>query len=194
VKQDFSATLCVAKWRALRAEKQRMEKEKELSQVDRVLSPLHGNHGDFLARPSAIGADAMPRAAGRDFFGAHPKKLPPFFSAGPPGVPPRQPPPHGPLSRKGRGVNDLGQPVAMLSCISPPEPSALRRLFLGGPKKSPPFLAPQKSQKSRLRPKKVPVGLETLMIHADECRKFSPRMIVALDSFAATQIRYERQQ
>jgi hypothetical protein len=119
--------LCAAKWRALRAEKQNVEKE--LSQVDRILSPLHVNEGDF--------------------FWVDPKKvatflLDPFALLPTPWAPhPR------PLSRKGRRVKDLEGPAAMLDSSLPS--SHLRApptFFRWSPKKSPFFSAPKKPKKS----------------------------------------------
>jgi hypothetical protein len=53
-----------------------------------------------------------------------------------------------PLSRKGRREKDLEESARTHESIPWSRRSVLVRLFLGGPKKSPPFLAPQKSQKS----------------------------------------------
>jgi hypothetical protein len=103
--------------------------KKSCCQVDRVRSPLHGNEGDF--------------------FGARPKKVPPFLLRRFALLPTPWPLTARHLSRKGRGVKDLGQPAAMLDSSLRLSPLRGPPTFFGWtPKKSPFFSAPKKPKKS----------------------------------------------
>ncbi len=93
----------------------------------------------------------------RVFWGGPQKSPPSVCSAAPPSADRVDPSPPAALPQGARGEGlRRGQRQRPLH-LSSPEPSALRRLFLGGPQKSLPFLAPQKSQKSRSGSARAPV-------------------------------------
>jgi hypothetical protein len=83
------------------------------------------------------------------FFGVDPKKVPLVSLHQFPLLPTPGPLNPRPLSRKGRGVKELGWPAATLDSI-PPRPALRAGLtFLGrSPKNSPLFSAPKKPKKS----------------------------------------------